>query len=265
MNHSLFFKDYCFENTLVHSDINFGISVPFKKETFLKDHLYKLYEITNDSELFFPSFNYDFLKNNIYDISLDKSQVGILSEYFRQTTSSWRSKVPVFSFTGNKPLKLILRKTIDPFDENSFFNYLYNNNSAMMHYGSSFRTTTLIHYVERISKFLFYRYDKVFNGYIYDNKNLLNETSFLYHVRPHGYKMDYNWNKLEKDLVEQGILITYKNRKTKIMYFCIKELVDFWLDKIKEDNFYFLNNESKNWIIPMVDKLGRGFKITDFE
>lgn len=265
MNNLFFFKDYNFENTLVHSDINYALKLPFNKETFLKDHLNMLLEITNNSELYFPSFNYNYLKNNIYDTFLDKSQVGILSEFFRNYTSQWRSEVPVFSFTGKIDPNLHKENLIDPFGKNSFFNFLYKNNSGMIHYGSSFITTTFIHYVERISELLIYRYDKVFNGSILNNNNLIKDTSLLYHVRPKGHEFDYDWNRIEKDLIQEGILKLYKNGRTRITYFSIKDLVDFWLSKMKDDNYYFLNNNSKNWIIPLIDKLGRGFKITDFE
>ena len=40
---------------------------------------------------------------------------------------------------------------------------------------------------------------------------------------------------------------------------------DFIIDKIKIDPFYLLDNESKKWVMPKVNKLGRGFLLADFE
>ncbi len=265
MNYSSFFKNFNFEYTLVNSDINYGFKIPFEKSTFLKNHLKKLKELTKDSKLFFPSFNYSFLKNKIYNVNDDKSEVGLLSEFFRLKSSSWRSKVPVYSFTGEIKIDICENSIIDPFDEKSFFNFLNSNNSCMIHYGSNFGTTTLIHYVERISNFLNYRYDKIFKGIVIKEDGLINKVSLKYHVRPLKHNFDYDWKKLEKDLIDENILKIFKQGKTRIIYFSIKDLVNYWIYKLNDDNFYFLNDLTKKWVLPKLDKLGRKFEIKDFE
>ena len=50
-----------------------------------------------------------------------------------------------------------------------------------------------------------------------------------------------------------------------ITLFSIKNVSDYWISKLNKDSFYFLNEESKKWVIPKLDKLGRGFLLTDFE
>ena len=265
MDYSSFSRNFDFDYALVNSDINYGFKIPFEKHTFLINHLKKLKDLTKDSKLFFPSFNYSFLKNKIYNVNDDKSEVGLLSEFFRLKSSSWRSKVPVYSFSGEVNLDISENSIIDPFDKKSFFNFLNCSNSCMIHYGSSFRTTTLIHYVERISNSLDYRYDKIFKGRVINEEGLINEVSLKYHVRPLGYNLDYDWIKLEKDLIDENILKVFKQGKTKIMYFSVKELVCYWLHKLNEDSFYFLNQESKKWVLPKLEKLGRKFQIDDFE
>ncbi len=265
MNYSFFSRNFDFDYALVNSDINYGFKIPFEKHTFLRNHLNKLKDLTKDSKLFFPSFNYSFLKNKIYNVNDDKSEVGLLSEFFRLKSSSWRSKVPVYSFSGEINIDISENSIIDPFDKKSFFNFLNCNNSCMIHYGSSFRTTTLIHYVERISNSLGYRYDKIFKGRVINEEGLINEVSLKYHVRPLGSNLDYDWIKLEKDLIDENILKVFKQGKTKIMYFSVKELVCYWLYKLNEDSFYFLNQESKKWVLPKLEKLGRKFQIDDFE
>jgi aminoglycoside N3'-acetyltransferase len=265
MDYSKFSRYFDFDYALVNSDINYGFKIPFEKKTFLINHLKKLKDLTNDSKLFFPSFNYSFFKNKTYKVNDDKSEVGILSEFFRVKSSSWRSKVPVYSFSGEINLDMSEDSIIDPFDQKSFFNFLNSSNSCMIHYGSSFGTTTLIHYVERISNSLNYRYDKIFNGIVINENGLINEVSLKYHVRPYGSNLDYDWTKLEKDLIEENILKVFKQGKTKVMFFSVKELVCYWLQKLNEDSLYFLNQESKKWVLPKLEELGRKFIINDFE
>ena len=73
------------ENVLVHSDIFHGFTpTNFKsRKDLLKEQINFVEEISGEKNLVFPTFNYDFLKNGEYSIDNDKSQVGVLSEYFR--------------------------------------------------------------------------------------------------------------------------------------------------------------------------------------
>ena len=69
------------KNIFVHTDITKAVNFKFEKGFFLKKHLDFLSKNLQDSNLFFPSFNYDFLKNQVYNIENDIIQVGILNEW----------------------------------------------------------------------------------------------------------------------------------------------------------------------------------------
>ena len=265
MTYRSFIKKINFDTLLINSDIKFGYNIKSPKKYLLKDHLAKLKDLTKESDVFFPAFNYSFLNNKKYDISLDKSEVGMLSEYYRCKISQWRSKVPVFSFTSKKKIFLPKMQIIDPFDQDSIFSYFYRNNSGMIHYGSSLRTTTIIHYVERIFRDLKYRYDKYFIGKIYDNKIFIEDIKLKYHVRPMGSNFDYDWINIENDLIDEGILNIYKNGRTRIMFFSIKDLVDYWFYKLNLNSLYFLDKTTLQWVEPKLELLGRAFDISDFE
>ena len=255
------------ENVLVHSDIFHGFSptnFKFRKD-LLNEQINFVEEISGEKNLIFPAFNYDFLKNREYSIDNDKSQVGVLSEYFRSQKSLYRTNEPVFNFSSSKQLDFKRTDSlIDPFDKYSFFNYLYVNNDTLLHYGSPFSSTTFLHYIERKSGLLSYRYDKIFEGKIIDNCSV-NHVKFLYHVRPMNEHLDYDHIKIENDLISNGIMIKFIDGRTSIMISNLKDMCDFIIDKMKIDPFYLLDNESKKWVIPKVNKLGRGFLLTDFE
>jgi len=80
-----------------------------------------------------------------------------------------------------------------------------------------------------------------------------------------GKHLDYAWDKLRKDLTDNQISFEYVKNNTRVTLIKIKELVDFWLKKLHEDKFYLLDDKSKDWIIPQIEKLGRPFILTDFE
>ena len=173
---------------------------------------------------------------------------------------------PVFNFTGcGDSLSPTFERIIDPFDASSTFGLLHNEKALLLHYGSLFATTTLIHYVERISEQLIYRYDKIFEGKVIDAHNNEHHVSLKYHVRPMGVKLEYDWFRLEKDLLENHILLKHEDGRTRVLICEICRLVDFWLERLSVDKFYFLTDSTRNWVLTKYDELQRPFLISDFE
>ena len=91
------------------------------------------------------------------------------------------------------------------------------------------------------------------------------EILLKFHVRPMGKHLDYDWVKIEDELYKVGILKKFTDDKAIILLCPIYELVNFWIEKIKENPLYFLDKESIKWVAPMLDSLGRPFLISDFE
>ena len=252
---------------LIHSDVLFGFKIKFENQTqFLESHCNELNEICQSLQILMPSFNYDYCKGTPFDVKNDVSQVGVLSEYFRNNKSSWRTAIPVFNFsgTGDNPVQNS-KNEIDPFDENSVFGFLQKNNALLMHYGSSFNTTTLIHYAERISGKLTYRYNKMFNGQIIDLNNLKHNIKLIYHVRPKDWSLDYDWSKIEHDLLDADLIHKFKEGRTQIIVSRIDKMVDFWLGKLNENPLYLLNEETTRKVKQKLDELNRPFLLSDFE
>lgn len=255
------------DTILIHSDIMQGFEIPYKnREALLISHIQEIRSLNTNLSIWMPTFNYDFCKGNSYIIKDSPSQVGVLSEYFRKNIAEWRTPIPVFSFagTGEKPV-LDISRVIDPFGYHSAFHVLYEKDSLLMHYGSSLNSTTILHYAERISNHLCYRYDKLFYGKIIPIDGTEIDITFNFHVRPIGKHLDYDWNKLENDLFENNILFLYKEGRSRVFLCKIKELINFWIDQMIHDPLYLLDDESKIWVEPFLNKLGRPFLITDFE
>lgn len=71
--------------------------------------------------------------------------------------------------------------------------------------------------------------------------------------------------KTRKTFIRKKILLKLKEGRTKILLARIDEIVSFWLEKLTDDPFYFLDSESKSWVLPKYQELDRRFLITDFE
>lgn len=256
-------------NVLIHSDIKHLFLFEFNsKNDLLEKHLKNINEIFSNFNIWMPTFNYDFTKTGVYNLEKDKSQVGVLNDYFRYVCD-WRTTTPVFNFCGNGkyPInKIHSEEKINPFWYGSEFHYLYQTNSLQCHYGSNLNCSTLIHYVEKISKKLLYRYSKIFNGIIKTGEINI-EVDLDYHVTPLNPRVSYDWGKIHHDLLKENLIHEYKiyGNINYISLFLIKEVTDYWIDKIEYDPFYFLDRESKKWVILKVHQLGRGFELNDFE
>lgn len=264
-------KRYISENgtshILIHSDILFGFKIKFENhDAFLEEHYEELEVLCQPLKIIMPSFNYDFCKGSFFNIKNSESQVGTLSEFFRKNKATWRTSTPVFNFSGIGKNPLSIRYgEIDPFDKSSLFGFLHENKGILMHYGSGIHTSTLIHYVERISNRLIYRYDKIFESQVIDTNDVIHKCKLIYHVRPMGYELDYDWCKIEEDLIANGLIEKYKEKRTQIIIGRIDKMVDFWLTCLKDNPFYFLSKNTQNWVVAKFNELKRPFELTDFE
>ena len=104
----------------------------------------------------------------------------------------------------------------------------------------------------------------MFPGKIIDKDKMIN-VKLIYHVRPKGTNLEYNWGKIKNDLLKNGLILSFSQRRTEILAFSIIHVVDFWKGKIKKDPYYFLNDDSKNIFSKKINKLGRRLKISDYE
>jgi aminoglycoside N3'-acetyltransferase len=254
------------EILFVHTDIRKGFKIPFdgQKSSYLSGHINRLLEFNCD--IYMPVFNYNFAKTKLFDVVNDNSQVGVLNEFFRKNYAQWQTPIPFYSVAGiGEVPEYSFSDNINLFDESSIWGYLYKKNSTIMYYGASFSSTTIIHFVEKISNKLCYRYEKQFIGHLNMHDNEKKNICVNMHVRPMNHYLDYDWVKLENDLYQNNILIQFKEGQTDIRIINLRALVDFWLMKLNVNSLYFLDNKSVLWVKPFLDKIKRPFKQLDFE
>jgi aminoglycoside N3'-acetyltransferase len=257
---------------MIHSDIYwsskaFLTDIPLNREEVISAHINILRQLFPSNNLWFPCFNYDFFQTRIFNPHNSNCQVGPLGEYIRLQKKSWRTLDPVFSFTGlNNPPHIVYNfDQYDPFDDNSLFAELINRKGYLLLYGAKFDCLTILHRIENLCGRPLYRYDKAFKGSIIEDKKYI-PINFSYHVRPWKRHLDYGWDKLRNDLIKNNCIDFIElNGKKVSMLIGAQKLVEFWRHEIKKDPFYLLDVESRDWIIPLIEKLGRRFEQNDFE
>jgi aminoglycoside 3-N-acetyltransferase len=220
-----------------------------------------------DDQLYIPSFTYSYCRERLFDTQNTAAELGPFDEFMRTQAGMTRSLDPVFSMVSrsiDNPEQL--PGEIEAFSDQSIFAELYQKDGVILFYGAPLDTVTMIHHAEYLSGRPAYRYDKLFDGRILDAQGQEHQIRYIYPVRPMGKHMDYDWKDIEADLIKNGLLQTFKiGRKMVAGIIEVKPLVDHWVPMLKENMVSLLDDESKAWVEPELDKKGRRFLIDDFE
>ena len=222
-------------------------------------------------DLWMPTFNYEFCRGSTYDVRNTPSQTGVLSEYFRTKVSTWRTPVPVFSVSGvgtqpflhNSPWGVT--SIIEPFGPTGVFAELVRQHGMVLMAGCDIRFLTLTHYAEvHQGRAPLYRYDKDFPGIVRLQDGLELNAVVRYHVTPLHDRVTYNWNSVRDHMLAAGVLrsLPYWNEGWLLD---ASGFVKAWQERTSDDSLWALSSHSRLWVEPMLEKIGRRFRQSDFE
>lgn len=235
----------------------------------LERHMGSLLTIAGERTLFLPVFNYDYPRTRVYDVAHAPSQVGVLTEHARQHMPGVRCGPPIFNFFTNAPRNPLPDRTdgatLDPFGADTVFGLIHRAGGPVMMYGAPFFSFTAIHYIERLSGGPLYRYDKLFAGTVQHADGTLQPVQLNYHCRPMGKALEYDWPRLRAEVEQAGILRSRKVPGSEVLLIDLAQICAFWLDKLQADPLHLLDAESRAWVAPELERLGRRFLVTDFE
>jgi aminoglycoside 3-N-acetyltransferase len=235
------------------------------RAAYLDSHIALLREASGDRGLWLPTFNYDFPRTHVFDVRESESQLGPIPERFRVAAAEWRTHIPMFSISGiGSPVTPQWGDHTDPFGRDSFFAKLVENDGVIVYYGDTFHYNTLVHFAERVAGGPAYRYDKLFEGRVIDEEGASFEGSLDYHVRPLGMGLDYDWPRLLNEALEAGVCRRLEGYPA-VLAASARALNELWVSDMKGDPFALLDEKSRAWAEPAVEKLGRRFVLTDYE
>jgi aminoglycoside 3-N-acetyltransferase len=232
---------------------------------FLDAHIGILKEVGGDRGLWIPAFNYDFPRTRVFDVANDPAQVGPIPEHFRTTAAEWRTAAPIFSVTGMGPMPAVAwGENTDAFGDDSVFARLVEGDGVILYYGETFCYNTIVHFAERKSGGAAYRYDKLFAGQVVMNDGSRVPGSLCYHVRPLGTDLDYDWDRLLESAVDAGVCRRVDG-SPEVLASSARALCDFWIGALARDPLALLDDKTRTWVEPRLQKLGRHFMSADFE
>jgi len=214
--------------------------------------------------LLFPTFNYDFCRNGVYDVSNDSCQVGTFNEYVRQFYPEQRTLTPVFNYCIVNNRSFSGEAVTNPFSNESTFAEMVANKAAVSFLGATFAANTFIHFVEETVN-IGYRYLKTFAGIIRQAQNE-RAVTLQYRVRPlvEG-AVDYDWTRLAEELFQNDILFCHKIANGEILWFYAEQLLDFWQTRLKTDELYLLTPASRAKTLELYNQYGNPLTIDVLE
>ncbi|MGE0880198.1 MAG: AAC(3) family N-acetyltransferase [Acidimicrobiia bacterium] len=236
------------------------------RDELLDAHCHNLRQLADGRALWVPAFNYDYCRTGRYDVAHDAAQIGPVAERVRAHDAEWRTLTPVFNVAGvgQKPSAVSdLADTVDPFGSSSVFAELADLDGVIVWYGAPIHATTFIHHVERASGGPIYRYDKFFAGEVV-NGPVVHRTTMRYHVRPMGRHLDYDWAGLEALMYAAKVLHRI-DVDAPLLWASARALRELWLGALVADPLALVDEQSREWIEPELDRLGRPFLQSDFE
>ena len=231
---------------IVHSDVS-GLVFP-------KFNLPELWQIIlhsfgTDKTYIFPAFSFNNQKINNWSYKQTKSEVGILSEYFRREVSSIRTIHPIHSVSifGKNKNKIPMRYCGSSFGKNSFWEWACNNkNVCNISLGLELDGgATFCHYPEEYCKVPYRKFIDL-NYSVKNKKNNLIQKKFKYFARnPNDKKKIINdWGRIQKVLIKKNFLKIYKNTNPK--YQIIKmntfKVSNFLITNLKKNHNFLLKN-----------------------
>ena len=206
----------------------------------------------NKVTVIMPAFSFGFGINKIWDYHKTKSEMGVLTEYFRTKVSNARTIHPIHSvaYYGPKSHKIPNHYCSSSFGKNSFWDWICNRKDVLnvsiglgLVGGAAF-----VHHVEELAKVPYREYVSL-SGKVYDSFGNLLEKKFTYYARKETKnKVAENYFDLvEKDLIDHGIMkkkIIGKNLITTNMN--TYKATRFLINRLKNNIYYMGHFKKKN-------------------
>lgn len=230
-------------------------------------HLTRIEAIVDGRDLWFPTFNYGYPRSRVFDVLHDISELGPISEYFRTDRAQWRTRTPMFSAAGigaRPPAADDVPPLINPFGLESIFASLCGSEGSILWYGAPWSAATIIHFAESVSGGPVYRYDKDFPGEVVEDDRRW-ATTLRTHVRPMNRPFSYAWPHLFARATLQGVVHQLDGAGDVCLWARAGDLVHFLAEILATDPLALLDADTRSWVAPILERLGRRFELPDFE
>ena len=263
-------EPYAGKLVMVHSDL-FHAS-PFVPRTTDRERALQTHRDFLGSlgvRLRVAAFNYQFARDSAVDLRSAAVEVGPLGDFMLRNWATERTFDPIFSFLSGEnafPGPAPDNGLFVAFGERSLFPDIPADDGAILMYGANLTSLTMLHLAELVASEPLYRYDKDFAGSAIDWYGRTISVCYRYHVRPLGRHLAYDWGRLQELLIDAGVLRwIYADRRSVGLLLDARTLVETLVTALRNDPLWLLDAESRAWVAPEIQRLGRRFVISDFE
>ena len=232
---------------LLHTDLGFifrKYAESYSKRETSKDFCDALRHQLSASNIFIPTYNYNFCSNLCFKPFEDESDLGALSNYVLSEFISSRTIVPIYShcdIAGKTPESDLVFNNKCAFGKSSFFDWFTQHDGIVVFWGCSPQeSNTFLHHIERLCC-VPYRYEKKFDGII-STPTKISEVEFISYVRP----IDIDISYLDQGigiLDEAGLIET--NSEHALTIYEAKKAVKEISRQINLDEYTLLTQESR--------------------
>jgi len=219
------------------------------------------------SEIWMPTFNYDFPRARSFDRRTDVSHTGVLTEYFRVSHAAWRTPTPIFSIagTGEPVCQAASALVVEPLGDAGLLASLVRWNGRVALLGCGVGALSLFHHAELAGgAFPPYRYAKDFEGTTVDWDGNTRQVRLRYPVTDLRRRVAYDFDEIATAMMAAGA-VRSSDRFAHSLEVDAQDFVLTWQQKAATDPLWPIAGESRAWVEPMLESLGRGFVIDDFE
>ena len=220
---------------LLHTDLlQMGlIADPLDRFSFCAAYERVLEKVLGTQTYLIPTFNYEYCRSGLYDVRSSPSEVGALTDYYRQQYPECRTHTPVFHFCIRHNQAFRLNTHQSCFDAASTFGELAEAEGAVLFLGAPLSANTFVHHAEELCD-VPYRFHKLFPGQVLWN-NTSTPTQLTYRVRPLTDSRPYAWGRIEGELLAQGLLQEAPIGKGRALFFRAHELRHYWMRQLSKD------------------------------
>ena len=194
-----------------------------------------------------PTFNWDYCKTGIFNVTKTPSQVGVLTEFFRKQHGVFRSLTPpwcTFAIWGKNADKIATIRGISAFGPDGITQYLYDHNAKYILIGCPFDDAVIhIHWLEEQFE-VPYRFWKRFIGTVESPTGINTNISYMY-ARYIDINVRIDSTPIVRDFENSKKVFSMHLGYGIIRSFYTRDYVAYIKPAIERDKLILLTNESR--------------------
>ena len=206
---------------------------------------WKIFEEINNNKytVIMPSFTFKIGRKKKWEYKNTKSEMGLLTEYFRKNIAYKRTIHPFHSICFNGPLEKLIPDhfSSSSFGKKSVWEWLCKRKDVLnLSIGLGLAGgATFVHYAEEISSVPYREFINLYNP-VFDKKGILVPKKFTYYARKITKEVEgvNDWNIVEKDLIKNKILIKKKYKNLIYSKMNTHTATDYIFNKLQKNSNY---------------------------